>query len=58
MKGKVSKNVAVTFQITHKYDNVEAQALTPLPIPGVGTVFVQATNRTQLSTTAGLQITF
>ena len=57
-KGKLSKNLALTFNLTHKYDNVEAQALTRLPIPGVGTVFVQATNRTQLSTIAGLQITF
>ncbi len=57
-KGKLSKNLAVTFNLTHKYDNVEAQALTPLPIPGVGTVFVQATNRTQITTIAGLQISF
>ena len=57
-KGKVSKNVALTFNLTHKYDNVEAQARTALPIPGVGTVFVQATNRTQLTTIAGLQFTF
>ena len=57
-KGKLSKNLALTFNLTHKYDNVEAQALTRLPIPGVGIVAVQATNRTQLTTIAGLQITF
>ena len=58
MKGKVSKNLSVTFDVSFNYDNVIAQARTPLPIPGVGTVFVQATNRTQVLTTAGLQISF
>ena len=57
-KGKLTRNLALTFNLTHKYDNVEAQARTALPIPGVGTVFVQATNRTQITTIAGLQITF
>jgi hypothetical protein len=40
------------------YDNVAAQALTPLPIPGVGTVLVRASTKTQVLTTGGLQITF
>jgi hypothetical protein len=57
-KGKISKGLAVTFNLTHEYDNVAAQAVTPRPIPGVGTVLVQANTRTQVVTTAGLQVTF
>jgi hypothetical protein len=58
LKGKIAKGLAVTFNLTHEYDNVAAQALTALPIPGVGTVQVQANTRTQIVTTAGLQVTF
>jgi hypothetical protein len=57
-KGQIAKGLAITFSLAHMYDNVAAQALTPLPIPGVGTVLVRASTKTQVLTTGGLQITF
>ena len=58
LKAQVAKRLAVTFGLTHTYDNALAQAVTTLPIPGGGLVAVQANNRTQVMTTAGIQITF
>lgn len=58
VKSQVAKHLAVTFALTHDYDNVLAQAITTLPVPNVGPVAVQANNRSLVTTTAGIQITF
>jgi hypothetical protein len=58
VKGQVNKHLAVQFNITHKDDNVLAQAVKAVAVPGVGTVNVRINEKSQTTMTGGIQITF
>ncbi len=57
-KGKISKPLALMFNITQHYDNELSQAVTTIQVPGVGGVAAMLNTKNQLLMTGGIQITF